>query len=89
MLNNSRACGRVLVHLLHQRVEVRELLLVADLRDELHFQLARRRATPAKSNTCTSSSGSVPSTVGRNPRLATPARGVCGCKASTPRTRTA
>ena len=32
--------GRVLVHLLHQRVEVRELLLVADLRDELHFQLA-------------------------------------------------
>ena len=28
------------MHLLHQRVEVRELLLVADLRDELHFDLA-------------------------------------------------
>src|SRR5687768_2084663 len=28
------------MHLLHENIEVRELLLVADLRDELHFQLA-------------------------------------------------
>ena len=40
MLSNLARLGRVLVHLLHQRVEVRELLLVADLRDELHFELA-------------------------------------------------
>src|SRR6187402_243085 len=30
----------IAAHVLHQRIEAVELLLVADLRDELHFQLA-------------------------------------------------
>src|SRR6185295_1567198 len=31
---------RIAAHVLHQHIEALELLLVADLRDELHFQLA-------------------------------------------------
>ena len=65
--DGARLLG-IAVHLPHQRRQVVEFLLVAQLGDELDLD-ARPYRSPSKSNRCASSNGSVPSTVGRVPRL--------------------